>query len=394
MHRAMYVFTAVLIVGCSRGAELTQPDRSLSADRSSAARYSIVTLPLVGGTLASGEAINDRGEVAGFGATAAGTFTAVIWQNGVAKTLGTLGGPNSEVQWPGLNNRGTVVGFAERAELSPLGEHWSCSAFFPTITGHICRGFAWRDDHMVEMPTFGGDNSFATEVNERGRVVGWAETPVHDPTCHAPQVLQFRAMVWDPETGRVRALPPLYGDSTSAATAINDRDQIVGISGACDTAVAGISARAGVMWDHDEVIDIGGLGGTAFNTPMAINNSGVVVGFSDTTGDQNGAAPNFQAFIWTRDKGIKNLKSLPQDVISEALGINSQGQVVGVSIGASAHAVIWEHNAMYNLQSFLPAGYPDSLQVAQDINDEGQITGQLKQTSTGNLVTFIMTPMK
>jgi hypothetical protein len=38
------------------------------------------------------------------------------------------------------------VGFAETPDIQPLGEHWSCSAFFG-VTGHIFRGFVWRDNH-------------------------------------------------------------------------------------------------------------------------------------------------------------------------------------------------------------------------------------------------------
>jgi probable HAF family extracellular repeat protein len=387
--RRTWFILAAAIVGCSRAPDLTQPPSSNTrADRASnSARYSIIAIPL-----ASGDGINAHGDVAGLVATSTGNFHAALWRHGAAKDLGTLGGPNSEVQWPGINNHGTVVGFSEAAAISPLGEHWSCSAFFPSITGHICRGFVWKDDHMVAMPTLGGDNSIATEINDRGRVVGWAETAVHDPTCHAPQVLQFRAVVWHPASGRMHELRPLPGDSASAATAINDWDQVVGISGACDTAVGGISARRAVMWDHGRVIDIGGLGGTAWNTAMDINNNGTVVGFADLAGDQNGANINFHAFLWTRERGIIDLATLPNDALSEAVGINDRDQVVGISIGATARAFLWERGKMQNLQDLLPAGYPNTLIVAQDINDDGVITGQMVDKSTGNLVGFVATP--
>ncbi len=76
-----------------------------------------------------------------------------------------------------------------------------------------------------------------------GQVVGWAENGVHDPTCNtAFQILQFRAVIWQPN-GTMQELPPLPGDSTSAATAINDLGQVVGISGDCGVAVGSVSAR-------------------------------------------------------------------------------------------------------------------------------------------------------
>ena len=100
---------------------------------------------------------------------------------------------------------------------------------------------------MQALPTLGGINGYAAGVNDRGQVVGWAETPVHDPTCSAPQVLQFRAVLWEPRRHRKRELRPFPGDSTSAATAINNRGQAVGISGECDVAVGRFSARRAVL---------------------------------------------------------------------------------------------------------------------------------------------------
>lgn len=388
MHRTWSVLAVAALIGCGSSPDSTTTSPTLRADREAdIPRYTIVTVPMT-----YGGAINDQGSVAGYN-QANGVQNPTFFHDGHVDTLPTLGGPNGQVQWPGLNERDEVVGFAETADLQPLGEHWSCSVFFPAVTGHICRGFLWHDGHIEAMPTLGGDNSFATEVNNLGHVVGWAENAVHDPTCHAPQVYGFKAVIWHPKTGRLHVLPPLTGDSASAATAINDRDQVVGISGACDTAVGGISARRAVMWDHGRVIDIGGLGGTAWNTAMALNESGVVVGFADSAGDDHGATPNFHAFRWTRDDGIKDLKTLPGDPLSQALDINNRDQIVGISIsaGGSGRAFLYQDHRMINLQDLMPKGYPNVLVSAQGINDEGQITGFLV-TPANAVLAFIATP--
>ena len=138
--------------------------------------------------------------------------------------------------WPVKSNIGVIAGIAQTATPDPLGESWSCSAFFPgaTATGPTCLGFVWKSGVMRALPTLGGNNGFATGANDQGQVVGWAENTVHDPTCVRPQVLQFRAVVWGPGTNQIRQLPPLPGDTSGAATAINDRGRIVGISGTCD----------------------------------------------------------------------------------------------------------------------------------------------------------------
>jgi probable HAF family extracellular repeat protein len=402
MHRTSLLLLAAVLVGCGGGADITQPAAAVGGKQERTAdesmgpdRYDVVTLPVLSGTQAAGDVINDHGVVGGFATLAGnGVQHATLWYDGAIQDLGTLGGPNSGILWPGLNDIGMAAGVAETGELQPLGESWSCSAFFPAPTGHVCRGFAWSGGRMTPMPTLGGDNSFATEVNNWGHVVGWAETPVRDPTCASPQTLQFRAVVWDPRSERIYQLHPLSGDSASAATAINDRDQVVGISGRCDVAVGRFSARRAVMWDHGRVIDIGGLGGVAWNTAMALNNDGVVVGFADTTGDESGA-PNFHAFIWTQEAGIKDLATLPGDFLSEALDINSRGQVVGISIGATGtRAFIWQHGKMTDLQTLMPAGYPNLLESAQGINDAGQITGYLTVPATGQQLTFVATPIR
>src|SRR5262249_43336516 len=206
-------------------------------------RYSVVSLASLGGMTSGASSVNDRGWVSGFSNLPGDqTRHAVLWRHGQKFDLGTLGGPNSSVAWPNHNRR-TVVGIAETADIDPLGERWSCAAFFPSSTGHTCLGFVWEHGVMNPLPTLGGNNGYAAGANNLGQVVGWAETPVHDPTCIAPQVLQFQAVIWGPRRGQIQQLPPLEGDPDSAATAINDRGQVVGISGTCYRAVGASSAK-------------------------------------------------------------------------------------------------------------------------------------------------------
>src|SRR6266478_4061042 len=154
--------------------------------------------------------------------------------NGRRIDLGTLGGPNSGVIRPVKNDRGMISGIAETDGADPLGERWSCSAFFPSRAGKTCRGVVWERGAIRALPTLGGSNGFATGSNNRRQVVGWTETTLHDPTCVPPQVLQFRPVIWGPGRDQIEMLPSLPGDSVGSATAINDRSQVVGISGICE----------------------------------------------------------------------------------------------------------------------------------------------------------------
>src|SRR5262249_33817012 len=146
-------------------------------------------------------------------------------------------------------------------------------------SGFTCLGFKWENGRMRALrPLPGGNNSFATGADNRGRVVGWAENDVRDSTCVGTQVLQFRPVIWGPDTNQIQKLPLIPGDTSGAATAINDRGQIVGISGICDQAVGRRTARHAVLWDEGKVVDIGNLGAELWNTPMSINQRGDVVG--------------------------------------------------------------------------------------------------------------------
>jgi probable HAF family extracellular repeat protein len=356
--------------------------------------YQVTELASLGGSASGGSSINNRGWIAGFSNLPGDrTRHAALWRNRSIVDLGTLGGPNSSVVWPVKNTRGVIVGIAETAELDPLGEDWSCSAFFPgEPTGHICLGFVWQSGRMRALPTLGGNHGFAAGVNRRGQVVGWAENTVHDPTCNPPQVLQFRAVIWGPR-GRIRELPPLPGDTVTAATAINDRGQVVGISGICDNAVGRFSARHAVRWVHGRVTDIGNLGGSAWHTPMAVNHRGDIVGFSNVPGDQGGRF-NAHAFLWTKRRGVTDLGTLPGDTTSQALGINARRQVVGLSCGASScRAFLWEDGVMTDLNR-LVAGRAANLVTAGDINDAGVITGEAIDRATDERLAFVATPTR
>jgi probable HAF family extracellular repeat protein len=353
----------------------------LGAQPLSQGQYRVVQLGTLGGTSSSGNALNDLGWVMG-SANLSGNTTehAVAWTEGFQIDLGTLGGPNSDVSWPVKNDFGIVAGWAEKAALDPLGESWSCTAFNPTGTpdGHVCTGFVWQYGVMIALPTLGGSNGFAAGVNEQGLIAGWAENSVHDGTCSAPQVLQFKPVVYGPGPNRIQELPTYAGDPDGAATAINAQGEVVGISGICDDAVGALTAKHALLWANGKVINLGSLGGEGWNTPMAINNRGDIVGFSDLPGDFSGGqlTPNFHAFIWTKETGrMVDIGTLPGDSLSEALDINNEGQVVGVSY-PSTHAFLWQNGKMQDLNSFIPSDSPLVLIDAGGINDSGQITGQ------------------
>ena len=164
----------------------------------------------------------------------------------------------------------------------------------------------------MSLPTLGGDNGFATGVNDRGEIVGWAENKTHDPTCgeftNTGQVLQFEAVMWVRDLDgrgaaansgyRASELPPFPGDLDGAATAVNHWGEAVGISGICDGAIGGGTAEHMVMWRHGAVArELPTLGGTYWNTPMDINDQGDVVRLRSAGRRANDRAGEFPGLL-------------------------------------------------------------------------------------------------
>jgi len=359
--------------------------------------FRVVNLSSLGGSENAGNSINDHGLVAGFANLPDNNSRhAMLWLYGFRFDLGTLGGPNSNVPWPVKNTSGLIAGIAQTTTPQPRGETWSCRSFFatPTRAAATCLGVVWEEGKIRALPTLGGDNGFATGANNHRQVVGWAENKVEDSSCVRPQIYQFRATQWGPDLDEVRELPPLPGDSTSAATGINDKGQVIGISGACGTAVGGVAARHAVLWEKGKPTHLGNLGGIAWNTPMALNERGDIVGFSNVS-KEDGAAFNARAFLWTRGRGIQDLGTLPGDSLSQALGINEQRQIVGISCTAgfaSCRAFLWERGVMMDLNDLVPDDYADHLFTANDINNLGQITGLTIKAGTQDQLAFWAVP--
>jgi len=365
--------------------------------------YRVIDLGTLGGTVSTGNTINNLGWVMGGSNETGDTVQlATLWLPGQQIPLGTLGGPSSDVLWPVKNDFGLISGVTENGKHDPLNETFSCPVFGLT-SGNSCVAFAWRDRTMTQLPGLGGNNSIGAGVNNRGQIVGWAENTVHDPTCVSGgglvQVLQFEAVIWEMHEGhwKVRQLPAFPGDPDAAATAINDAGQVVGISGLCSVAIGGYSAIHAVLWEDGKPIDLGNLGGHGWNTPGAINNHGVVAGFANQPTDLATGSLAFlpEAFIWTKEGGMVDLHTLAGDAISEATDINDAGQVVGVSYAkadfSGARAFIYQSGQMTPLNQLISKSDQASFYVSSTggINDLGEIAAQANLVSNG-VVTSVL----
>ena len=404
------LFTILIAFCCGAALAPAHAQAQGTAKAKPKAQYNVSNLASFGGTSSGGNSINDQSWAAGYSRLPDRNRHATLWRSGLLSDLDTLGGPNSSVTWNVKNTAGIIVGISQTADPEPLGEWWSSFAFYstPNNIGFINLGFVWEQSlgQMRGLPNFpGGNNGFATGANNLGQVVGWAENGVHDPTCctggpTCHQVLQFRPAVWTlGPPDQIQDLPLIPGDSSGAATAINDNGQIVGISGICDQAVGRHTAKHAVLWENGTVTDIyPDAPAPWWNTPTAINQHGDVVGFAGDPAFVEGEI--LHAFIWTKDNGIKVLKPLrgrvPEHVDSEAYGINEAGQVVGVSCDAEQNdcrAVIWDHGVYPTDLNDLKGSYSAVLALAKDINNKGEITGRAVDPITGVLTAYLAVPV-
>jgi probable HAF family extracellular repeat protein len=358
---------------------------------------------------------------------------AVLWRDGVMIDLGSLAQAPSGVAWPQKNNGGLFVGGTSGPIADPQGENWGVAAVCGTRTGlcigyqNLSLGFRWQNGVMTPLyPPPGGNNSEATGDNNLGYVVGLAEpgavdlkcstSPTNQPPYPSKQKLVINAVVWEP-SGNVptQQLLPLGDDDLSAATGINDNGDVVGLSGTCGTPDTSALAKHAVLWPHGpngygSAVGLLGLGGEMNNIAIVINDTGLIAGYSDLSGDtEPGATPTPHAVLWKKGPNGKydaatDLGTLPGDVLSMSQDMNASGQVVGLSCdaGGNCRAFLWENGGgMIDLNSLMvssltPPRFPLYLYQAEGINDSGEIAGSAcvpgKSTCEGSLA-FLAKPV-
>jgi probable HAF family extracellular repeat protein len=311
--------------------------------------------------------------------------------------LGTFGGPNSaeNPEFPYINNRGTVVGFADTAT--------------PDDTGHgfTHHAFRWRKGAMTDLGTLGGPNSFAVvvndqdvavgtadnragegvavkwtrtgrivplgslggrfglaaDINERGQVVGVSANTTPDPGSWFGWPTQTRPFIW--ENGVMRDLGTLGGPDAGAFH-INELGQVAGAStvSAPDPSTGDVGVHP-FRWQNGRMIDLGTLGGRVAIS-QAFNDRGEVAGWSDLAGDQAR-----HPFLWSRGK-LLDLGTLG-GTFGEATAVNNAGEVAGRAQRAdgAVHAFFWKNGVKTDLGT-VPG---DTCSEVHDMNASGQAVG-------------------
>lgn len=374
----------------------------------SAPRYIVNDLGPATDSFSQAVFLNNFDLVTGLTTDSNGVSHAALWYQGMLTDISKpgLGGTNSSAG--GINEFGQIIGQAETAAVDPNKEN-----FCGYGTGLQCLSFIWQAGSMTALPTIkGGTNNSFGAINNVGAVAGYSENGVKDSECPTkpavngtgPQLQDVIGVVWGPQPGEMRMLPPLPGDSFSMAFGINDLGETVGGSGRCgNSLVPGFAETPhAVLWEPDGAAhDLGNLGGTS-NTSIlgvstvafAINNKGQVAGQAALAGNQA-----FHPFVWTVETGLRDLGLLSGDFVGASLAINNRGEIVGASVSApgpatgNPRAFYWRDNQLYDLNSLVQSHAPLYLLTAFSINDSGVIAG-FGATSDGDVHGFIAMPAK
>ena len=391
---ASVALAAATLAGCSDSHTATAPDPiDLSSTAPPRVSYEVTDLGTLGGSFSFSIGINSAGHVGGGANTASQVQHFFLWRDGHMIDAGSLGGnanaagPNASDELAGSSE--TPVPDQNDEDVCGYGTHQQCLAA------------VWRGGVLTALPNLSGNNAAGLDVNDRGEVVGLAETTVEDPTCATGTPFQryrYLPVIWESE-GQIRSLPLLAGDQVGFAFALNNRDQIVGSSGSCaTTTIAGrIIGPHAVLWNHGvaESLDPPGAGAT-LSMAASINDRGDIVGAS--------GGASVHGWLWTRAAGRKDLGALPGDQGSFAAWINNSGQIVGSSCPndpqcntfnptTQSRAYIWQNGTMTDLNTLVSGNPHLYLLMGCAINDNGQITGLALNTDTFEAHAYLATPV-
>jgi probable HAF family extracellular repeat protein len=304
--------------------------------------YRIIDLGTLDGLYGRGMGISESGQVAGYTVLSESPYPtrAAIWNDeNSGINLETLGGLTSRAH--SINDFGNAGGYSSLS------------------TGQN-RGFFYDGSTMNELPTLGGDNSAAWDINNDDLIVGQADK--EDKTYHA--------CLWD-AGGTI----DLGAGNYSIAYGINSWAQIVG------SASNGSGSRTGFVWEDEVLAFIDPYPGGTWAEAQDINDSGQIVLWGDIPGG------DARAIIY--DHGAYTALGTLGGEESWAYGMNNKGDVVGSADLEPGYY----HAFVYNGDEIIDLGtLGGTYSVAYDINDIGQITGRA-QAEDGSTHAVIWMPI-
>lgn len=356
-------------------------------------RYTFTDLGALGGTSSMAFYVNAHGAVVGQASVPNGSQHAVLWLKGLKKDLGTLGGTNS-VAFSGPNERGQIVGWAETGSADPNGEDYCGFGTHLTCLASLWEPGAWGHGVMTPLQTLSGNNAEANSINNRGEVAGSAENNTTDSTCPG-QTVAPQILQFKPviwRKGDIEELPTVNGDPDGVAYQINDDGDAVGTSGTCSA--YNFNILANLFPVHALLWHKRSVKDLGSLGGKTGNIAFSINNEGEVVGvsDETGDM-SFHAFLWKNGK-MHDLNTLPGDANSAALAINDLGDIVGVSLDANFNIrpFLWHKGKMTDLSTVVPSGSALIPFFVEYINSRGEIVGSAIDPTNGSLHAYKLTP--
>ncbi len=278
--------------------------------------------------------INNEGQIVGAIYNSSSAERAFLYSSGTMQDLGTLGGTAACAT--AINDSGQVAGWAYASN------------------GHE-NAFLDSGGVMQNLGTMGGTASVACGINNAGQVVGYTT----DSSGYAHAFLY--------SGGSMQSLGSLSGYPNSYACAINNSGQIAGYCKNSSGSEELFLSSNGTMYD------MGPIGSYPLANVARINNSGQIVGTTVPTSGNYA----YLGFVYAGG-AFQSIGALFAGYYSQALGINDSGQVVGISetqySGLNTNvAVLYSNGTLLNLSNMTAPLQPNSFYGATAINNKGQI---------------------
>jgi probable HAF family extracellular repeat protein len=245
-------------------------------------------------------------------------------------------------------------GYSTASMINSFGQAVGHGAAEPNIE---TRAYAWSSEHglVADLGSVYGGASFATDINDKGVIVGYMATRTGSLRAY----LLGQGQMYD-----LGLLSPVeYEEAFSIATDINESGQIVGYS------TNNNNSLHAYIWNHEGgMTDLGTLGkGRSY--AYGINENGVVVGWSEVD-----SIAAYRAFSWTKQTGMTELPGGPS-LSTVAYGVNGRGTICGAAMSSrlsnALQAVIWTGDRTVELGSLITMSFSS----ATAINDVGQVVG-------------------